>query len=131
MKTKIILSSLIAVVTFAAAHSSAVAQGAPQTVVSYSVDVTRVSNGYRAGKIIGAKVYNDADEEVGTIDDLIVNRDDRVPYATVSVGGFLGVGDKLVVVPFANLRLTPERVVFPGATKSALKELPEFKYAKK
>lgn len=131
MKTKLITSLIVGAVAMTAASSAVFAQGAPQTVVSYSVDVTKVSNGYRASKIIGAAVYNDAKEEVGKIDDLIVNRDDRVPYATVSVGGFLGIGDKLVVVPFANLQLGPERIVFPGATKDALKELPKFSYASK
>ncbi len=130
MNTKLITSFIVGAAALAGV-STAFAQGAPQTVVSYSVDVTRVANGYRASKIIGAKVYNDAKEEVGTIDDLIVNRDDRVPYATVSVGGFLGIGDKLVVVPFGNLQLTPERIVMPGATKAALKDLPKFSYATK
>lgn len=124
-----LLATLMTGAALLAMMPHARAQGAPQTVVQYSVDVSRVSNGYRAGKIIGSTVYNDAKEDVGKIDDLIVGRDDRVPYATLSVGGFLGVGDKLVVVPFANLQLGPERIVLPGATKAALKDLPKFTYA--
>jgi sporulation protein YlmC with PRC-barrel domain len=130
MKTTFITSFIVGAVALAGV-TAAYAQGAPQTVVSYSVDVARVANGYRASKIIGATVYNDTKEEIGKIDDLIVNRDDRVPYATVSVGGFLGIGDKLVVVPFGSLQLTPERIVMPGATKAALKDLPKFTYATK
>ena len=47
------------------------------------------------------------------------------------MGGFLGVGNKLVAVPFDSLRtVKEERLMLPGATKDALKALPEFKYAK-
>jgi hypothetical protein len=52
----------------------------------------------------------------------------RVPYAILSVGGFLGMGTKYVVVPFNSLQMQDKKVVLPGATKEALKALPEFKY---
>ena len=64
------------------------------------VDVARVALGHRASKLVGATVVNSADESIGKIDDLVVNPQDKVTYAIVSVGGFLGVGSKLVAVPF-------------------------------
>jgi sporulation protein YlmC with PRC-barrel domain len=95
------------------------------------VDVARVALGHRASKLVGAAVVNNKDERIGTIDDLVVNTDDRVTYAVISVGGFLGMGSKLVAVPFHSLQtVKEERLMLPGATKEALKELPEFKYAK-
>lgn len=95
------------------------------------VDVARVALGHRASKLVGATVVNSADESIGKIDDLVVNPHDKVTYAIVSVGGFLGVGSKLVAVPFDSLRpVKEERLMLSGATKEALKALPEFKYAK-
>lgn len=45
-------------------------------------------------------------------------------YAIVSVGGFLGVGDKLVAVPFEGFKLAPEKATLPGANKDALQNMP-------
>ena len=106
------------------------AQGAPQTIAKYKVDVTNVSTGYRGSKLVGATVVNEANEKIGTVDDLIVTRSDKVVYAIVSVGGFLGVGDKLVAVPFDGFQLAADKTTLPGATKEALMNMPKFTYQK-
>jgi sporulation protein YlmC with PRC-barrel domain len=80
-------------------------------------------------KVVGSTVYNEANETVGTIDDLIVTPNERVPFAVLSVGGFLGMGTKYVVVPFSSLVVKDKKMVVPGATKDSLKSLPEFKYS--
>jgi hypothetical protein len=71
---------------------------------------------------------NDANETVGTINDLIVTHDGKAPYAVLSVGGFLGVGSKYVVIQFSQLRISDNKVTLPGATKDSLKNLPAFNY---
>ncbi len=109
----------------------AFAQGTPQTIVNYRVDVTHVATGYRASKLVGATVYNDAKEHIGKIDDLIVTPNDRVFYAVVSVGGFLGMGDKLVAIPYSQIEVDGDRLVMPGATKETLQSLPKFAYTVK
>jgi sporulation protein YlmC with PRC-barrel domain len=106
------------------------AQGVPQTIAKFKVDVTSVASGYRGSKLIGASVVNENNEKIGTVDDLIVSRTDKVVYAIVSVGGFLGVGDKLVAVPFDGFQLAPEKTTLPGATKTALENMPKFTYQK-
>ena len=106
------------------------AQGAPQTVQLAKVDVVKAATGYRASKVIGSSVVNDANETVGKVDDVILGND-RMPYVVLSVGGFLGVGNKLVVLPYDAIRKTDDKLVMPGASKDALKSLPEFKYASK
>jgi sporulation protein YlmC with PRC-barrel domain len=103
-------------------------QGAPQTVTLMKVDPATLATGYRASKLIGSNVVNEASETVGTIDDLIVTPGGQAPYAVLSVGGFLGLGTKYVVVPFPSLQVVDKRIVLRGATKDALKALPEFKY---
>ena len=47
----------------------------------------------------------------------------------LSVGGFLGMGTKYVVVPYSSLQVRDKKMMLPGATKDSLKALPEFKYA--
>lgn len=107
------------------------AQGAQQTVTIERVDVEKLAAGYRSTKIVGSSVVNDANEKIGTIDDLLVEPSDKVLFAVLSVGGFLGMGDQLVVVPFNNLQIDGDNVTLPGGSKDALKALPEFKYATK
>lgn len=110
--------------------TSASAQGAKQTIAHKNVDLKSLSTGYRSTKVVGATVVNAANEKIGTIDDLIITRSDRVPYGIVSVGGFLGMGEKLVAVPFEDMKITPDNVVYASGTKESLKNAPTFTYAK-
>lgn len=89
-------------------------QGAPQTVSIERVDVQKLSAGYRSSKIVGSPVVNDSNEKIGEIDDLLVEPSDKVLFAVLSVGGFLGMGEHLVVVPFNSLKITGNRVMLPG-----------------
>ena len=50
-------------------------------------------------------MVNESNQTVGTIDDLIVTPGGQAPYAVLSVGGFLGLGSKYVVVPFTSLKI--------------------------
>ena len=111
------------------AISPAFAQGKPQTVMITKVDPQSLVTGYRTSKVVGSTVYNEANEAVGTIDDLFVTPNDKVPFAILSVGGFLGMGTKYVVVPYSNLQVSNKKMILPGATKESLKALPDFKYA--
>ena len=105
------------------------AQVTPQTVEIAKVDVQKLAAGYRASKVIGSSVVNDANETIGKIDDLLVSPDGKEPFAVLSIGGFLGVGSHLVAVPFDSLKLVDKKLILPGGTKDSLKLLPEFKYA--
>lgn len=107
----------------------AAAQGKPQTVAIAKIDPQSLATGYRTSKVVGSTVVNEANETVGTVDDLIVTPAEKVPFAVLSVGGFLGMGTKYVVVPYSALQVTNNKMVLPGATKDSLKALPEFKYA--
>ena len=106
------------------------AQGAPQSVTEVRVDVAKVDAGSRASKISGSTVYNSTKEKIGTVDDLILGPPDWVPYAVLSVGGILGVGNHLVTVPLSKMQIVGDQLVLPDATKDTLKALPEFKYMK-
>ena len=128
MKRVMVLAGA-AMIGVALLSGGAGAQGTPQTVELVKVDVQKLAAGYRASKIIGSSVVNDANETIGKIDDLLVSSDGKQPYAVLSVGGFLGMGTRLVVVPYETLKFADNKVILPGGTKEGLKMLPEFKYA--
>ena len=97
MKKTMLLASAAMIGIFALA-ANVNAQGVPQSVEITKVDVQKVAAGYRASKVIGSSVVNDANETIGKIDDLLVTRDGKEPYAVLSVGGFLGMGTRMVVI---------------------------------
>lgn len=84
----------------------------------------------RASKVIGANVYNEQNESIGEVEDLVIPAGQGPMVAVVSVGGFLGIGDKLVSVPMNELRWNAERERWSlaGATKESLKNRPAFRY---
>lgn len=71
---------------------------------------------------------NDANDTAGKIGDVIIGQDGKASFVVLSVGSFLGVGDRLVVLPYDQLRTTGGKVVLPGAAEDALKALPECKH---
>jgi hypothetical protein len=125
----VLLAAAIATATAVATPMLVQAQGTPQTVQLTKVDVVKVATGFRASKVIGSAVVNDANDTVGRVDDVIIAEDGKTPYVVLSVGGFLGIGDKLVVLPYEQLKTMDRKIVMPGASKDALKDLPAFKYA--
>jgi hypothetical protein len=129
MRRMLLASAATMGVVFLAAPVNA--QGVKQTVPIAKVDVQTVAAGYRASKVIGSSVLNDANETIGKIDDLLVTRDGKEPYAVLSIGGFLGIGTHRVVVRYDSLRFDPDnKIVLPGGTKEGLTMLPAFEYAK-
>lgn len=75
-------------------------------------------------------MVNSENEEIGSIDDFVIGRDDHALFAVLEVGGFLGLGGDLVPVPSESLEIEDAsgKIVLAGGTKDALKELPQFEY---
>ena len=95
------------------------------------VDLSVVAKGYRMSKLIGSSVINDKNEKIGTVDDVIADKDKKqLSFAVLQVGGFLGVGGHLVAVPYDSLVMddTGRKVTLPGASKDELKKLSQFNY---
>jgi putative membrane protein len=81
----------------------------------------------KAEDVIGSKVVNNKGDKVGKIEDLVVDNN-KVQYAVVSVGGFLGIGAKHVVVPIDQLKLGKDQAYLISAqTEDELKQMPEYK----
>jgi sporulation protein YlmC with PRC-barrel domain len=95
------------------------------------VDLSVVAKGYRMSKLIGSNVINDKNEKIGTVDDVIADKDKKqLNFAVLQVGGFLGLGGRLVAIPYDSLVIDEagQKITLPGASKDELKKLSEFNY---
>lgn len=101
---------------------------AMQTVELIKVDVQKLSAGYRSSKFVGSSVVNDANETIGNIADLLVSPNGKQPFAVLSIGGFLGMGKHLVVLPYDSLKPFDNKLMLPGGSKEGLRTLPTFTY---
>jgi sporulation protein YlmC with PRC-barrel domain len=131
-RTTMKCTMLIAVLglILAATAGNAGAPVAGTVTLGTTMEVTQaIAVGHRASKLIGTPVYNEQEEKVGNIDDLIITPDRSLSYAILAVGGFLGLGGRLVAIPVDQIHDQQGRLILPGATKEALKKVPEFQYA--
>jgi sporulation protein YlmC with PRC-barrel domain len=74
---------------------------------------------WRASKMAGLSVYNDKNESVGSINDLLTDKSGNIKAVIIGVGGFLGVGEHLVAVPFDKVKFVSEPVAYTSASGSA------------
>jgi sporulation protein YlmC with PRC-barrel domain len=109
------------------------AQTAGSTRLGVAVEELKlVAVGWSVKKqILGKTVYNENNQKVGRIDDLIVAPDSAVSFAIIGAGGFVGLGRHDVAIPVQQIKIQDNKFVLPGATKEAIKALPKFEYAKK
>lgn len=75
--------------------------------------------------IIGKSVFNENDEKVGDVNDVVIASDGRTMYLLIGAGGFLGMGEKNVAVPFDRFERSDDRILLSGYSKEQLKALPE------
>jgi sporulation protein YlmC with PRC-barrel domain len=108
------------------------AQVAGGTVIGIEATALReVALGWSAKKqVLGKKVFNDANQAIGTVDDVVIAPDTSVSYAIIKTGGFLGLGKHDVAIPVAQIQSIDGKFVIAGATKEALKAMPPFEYAR-
>lgn len=114
----------------------AFAQMATETPPAVTTFVTQQPVDERlAGVFFGQAVHNTAGEVIGDIKDLVFDRKGRITAVVLGVGGFLGMGEKRVGVPFEALGSKTdakgERTIIVALTKDALVKAPEFKSTEK
>jgi sporulation protein YlmC with PRC-barrel domain len=109
------------------------AQVAGSTKVAAAIVETReLATGWSVKKqILGKTVYNEENQKVGKIDDIIIAPDKTVSYAIVGAGGFVGVGKHDVAISIDHFSEQNGRLILAGATKDMIKAMPKFEYAKK
>ena len=109
------------------------AQVAGSTVLGVAAaELREVATGWSAKRqVLGQPVFNDKNEKVGTVDDIIISPDKAVSYAIVGAGGFLGVAKHDVAIPVDQFAHADGKLVLEGATKEAIKAMPPFEYARR
>ena len=108
-------SALLASVAFAQSPTATSdrATMAPGTT-SDSAASSTFQGDWRASKIVGVNIYNDKNESVGSINDLLTDKSGSIKAVVIGVGGFLGVGEHLVAVPFDKIKFVSEPVAYTG-----------------
>jgi len=69
---------------------------------------------WRASKLVGVGVYNDNNESLGSISDLLMDKSGNIKAVVLGVGGFLGLGEHLVAIPFDKIKFVNEPVAYTG-----------------
>jgi hypothetical protein len=131
MKTLAYTAVLLALATTAAsaqAPQTAQRQAGPaaQALSSVPQGSATITHWYKQS------VYDTADNKIGEIDDVLASRDGKITALIIGVGGFLGIGEKGVAVPFDAVRVTTKDnnkwYLVMNSTKDALKAAKGFKY---
>src|SRR4051812_9725025 len=105
-------------------------QGTPDAVVIYVVPES--DGGFSAKKtFIGKAVYNEKNQKLGNITDLLIAPDTSLAYVVIGAGGFVGLGRHNVAVRTADLQVNNDKFILPGATKESLKAAPKLEYPKR
>jgi hypothetical protein len=133
------IAAALAVPAFAqqpAANPGMTSPSSAQQSSSQSTGFVKSQSGneWRGSKLIGASVYGPDNASIGEINDVIIGSDGSIKAAVIGVGGFLGVGQKDVAVPFdaLNVTRTPDsnsiNKITVSYTKDQLKSAPQFAY---
>jgi sporulation protein YlmC with PRC-barrel domain len=130
---KIFFSRLLVVgVVTLCALSPARAQVAGSTsvgVVVAELDELVMSGWSTKKSLLGKAVFNERNEKIGNVEDLIISLDKQVSYVIIGAGGFIGMGRHDVAVPFSQISELDGRLLFPKASKDSIKAMPTFIYA--
>lgn len=109
------------------AFAQTTAPSAPPAPAASATQAEMVKGWGVKHNLIGKNVYNEQDEKIGDIRDVILNENGTATHYVVGVGGFLGMGEHDVSLPFNELQLVNDRFNLQGYTKERLKELPQWK----
>ncbi len=110
-------TALFASVAFAQTPAAPTADRAAPPPAATS-DSSTFTGDWRTSKVVGLNVYNDSNESIGSINELLTDKSGNIKAAVISVGGFLGVGSHLVAVPFDKIKFVNEPIASTTASTS-------------
>jgi sporulation protein YlmC with PRC-barrel domain len=131
MVSKLVVAAAVAATLTGIAYAQhsqttgAAPQAQSQTLPTLPPGASTVTNWYKQD------VYDPSEKKIGEISDILVDKDGKISAFIVSVGGFLGMGEKHVAVPFDNIQETQgkrDRWLTMNTTKDALKGAAGYKY---
>jgi hypothetical protein len=106
-------TALLATVAFAQTPAAAAESTGMATMSSSSLQ-----GDWRTSKVVGLNVYNDNNESIGSINDLLTDKSGNIKAVVLGVGGFLGVGAHLVAVPYDKIKFVNEPIAYTGVAGS-------------
>jgi len=112
MYAKCFTAALVGATLFAVPAMAENAKAPPPNSNQQAQTQEKVSVGdlWRGSKIIGLNVYNEKNEKIGDINELLLDKQGNVEMAVIGVGGFLGMGEHAVAVKFSKLKWVDEPV---------------------
>jgi len=114
--------------------TAALAQQPAPTTAGPAEIFTRLPPGTTVTNFYKQNVYDPSDNKIGDVDDVLIDKEGRVTAMIIGVGGFLGMGEKDVAVPFSSLRASEKNnnkwYLVLNTNKEALKTAPGFTYNK-
>lgn len=116
MTAGLVGSALLATVAFAQTPAATTDKTAAAPAAAASD--TSFQGNWRGSKLVGLSVYNDSNESLGSINDLLMDKSGNIKGVVIGVGGFLGVGEHLVALPFDKVKFVNEPIVYTGAAAS-------------
>jgi sporulation protein YlmC with PRC-barrel domain len=111
MKTFIAAALLSAAFIAGPAYAQTAQPAAPAATTATAGSKMMLKNNWRASKLMGLDVYNEANEKLGDINELILDKDGKINAVVIGVGGFLGMGEHDIAVSMDKLKFveTPVR----------------------
>jgi sporulation protein YlmC with PRC-barrel domain len=109
-------STLLATVAFAQTPTT---NAGSNTTSAAAMSDQSFQGDWRTSKLVGLNVYNDNNENVGSINDLLTDKSGNIKALVIGVGGFLGVGEHLVAVAFDKVKFVDEPVASTTASTTS------------
>jgi len=81
-------------------------------------DTSSFKGNWRSSKLVGLNVYNDSNESLGSISDLLTDKNGDIKAVVIGVGGFLGVGEHLVAVAFDKVKFVEEPIAYTSTSSA-------------
>ncbi|WP_407188560.1 PRC-barrel domain-containing protein [Bradyrhizobium centrosematis] len=112
----LISSALIGGAAFA--QSTPPASTAAPAASAQPADKTMLKDNWRASKLMGLNVYNEANEKLGDINELLVDKSGKINAVVIGIGGFLGMGEHDIAVSMDKLKFVEEPVKTSSTTNT-------------
>ncbi len=104
--------------TVASAQTPTTTTDRASTASSDMASSSQLQGDWRASKVVGLSVYNDTNEKLGSINDLLMDKSGNIKAVVLGVGGFLGMGEHLVAVPLDKVKFVSEPIVYTGTAST-------------
>ena len=108
---KLLAAALLSAAVFSApAYAQTADRAAPAATTAGSHEKMALKGNWRASKLMGLDVYNEANEKLGDVNELILDKNGKVSAVVIGVGGFLGMGEHDIAVSMDKLKFMEEPV---------------------